>query len=124
MNKNIEVIGVYPVEAEERCHLIELLIKTDRDAFDLGEFTQEIQGVARDNWQVPYDEYILNEKGTAGKLNDDMKSIRVNGSVRVVFFFHDLDIHRELITPFGNLVLPVESEKPERLNFITYEAPW
>ncbi len=45
------------------------------------------------------------------------------GDVRIVFFFHYLYLAVPLKTPFGDLVLPKESEKPKRLKMIKYEAP-
>ena len=40
---HIEIIGVYPVEADEPCHLIEIMInRSEGDEVDLGQFTQEI----------------------------------------------------------------------------------
>ncbi len=61
----IEVIGVYPVRADEPCHLVELWVRELKGELPVADFTQEVEGQPRDNWQVPYDERVLNEAGTA-----------------------------------------------------------
>jgi hypothetical protein len=105
----VKVIGVYQVEAAEPVHLVEILVEAGGvDAFDLGEVTQEMPDTPRMNWQAPYDEQVLSEMGS---------------KVRVVFFFHHLDLHKPLMTPAGSLALPAPKKLPSRLKNIMYEAP-
>jgi len=105
----VKVIGVYPVEAQEPVHLVEISIEGGGvDAFDLGDVTQEMADTPRMNWQAPYDEHVISETDTRA---------------RVVFFFHYLDLRKPLLTPAGELVLPLPKERPKRLREIAYEAP-
>jgi len=53
------IIGVHPIAADEPVHLIEMLIEGDVDTFDMGTVTQEAEGQPKMNWQVPYDERLL-----------------------------------------------------------------
>ncbi|MFV2068716.1 MAG: hypothetical protein ACC645_17225 [Pirellulales bacterium] len=89
-------------------HLIEILVEGLDKERDLGEFTQEVNGQSRDNWQVPYDEQLL-EQGA--------------GRFRYVFFFHYLDLGKPLLTPLGSVPLPRPTNTPERLESIKYESP-
>ncbi len=45
------------------------------------------------------------------------------GNIRLVFFFHYLDLSKPFLTPFGPIALPKESPQPERLLQIAYEPP-
>ena len=122
----IEVIGVYPAEAPEPVHLVELIVGGADSAFPIGEFTQEVPDQPRSNWQVPYMEQILSADG-AKIIADDSEAWRkpelFRGDVRFVFFFHCLDLQRPLRTPFGEIPLPAESELPARLSMIQYQEP-
>jgi hypothetical protein len=120
----IEIIGVYPVkEAREPCCLIEALISDFRGDLDMAEFTQEVPGQPRENWQVPWDEYLLDEEGVSGESAPFPGPLNISGSQRVAFFFHYLDFSRPLITPIGEVRLPKATKRPDRLNFIHYEPP-
>ena len=104
-----KIAGVYPVEADEPVHLIEISIEGGAvDGFDFGEVTQEMADMPRMNWQAPYDERVISETDTRA---------------RVVFFFHYLDFTKPLLTPAGELALPPPKEMPARLKEIVYEAP-
>jgi hypothetical protein len=46
----LEVIGVYPIEAPEPVHLVELRCKGVAGVFDVGTITQELPGQPRSNW--------------------------------------------------------------------------
>jgi hypothetical protein len=121
---SVEIIGVYPVDGPEPCHLIEALIRDCDGAVDLGGFTQEVPGQRQENWQVPYLECLLDADGTA-ILADDYAMMTNpafwRGDVRVAFFFHYLDAARPLRTPFGGVQLPAPSRRPPRLRMVEYE---
>jgi hypothetical protein len=102
------VVGVYPVEADEPVHLIELTVKGDLEEFDFSEVTQENPNQPRSNWQVAYDEQVISE---------------AEKSARVVFYFHYLDVTKPLLTPAGSLALPGPKRMPPRLKELRYEAP-
>jgi hypothetical protein len=122
----IEVIGVYPVEAPETVHLVELIVRGADSGFAVGEFTQEITDQPRSNWQAPYMEQILSADGmeiVADDFEAWTKPELFRGDLRFVFFFHHLDFRRPLRTPGGEVALPTESELPKRLSMIHYELP-
>ena len=123
---DIEIIGVYPIEAPEPVHLIELRVRGAQGIFNVGEITQKIPREPRDNWQAPYMEQIINVSGD-GILADDYEASKRpelwQGDMRLAFFFHYMDLERPLWTPFGEVELPTESELPKRLSFIEYEQP-
>ncbi len=107
---NVVVVGVHPVRhAPEPVHLVELRYAGRPGELDLGRVTQHRLGLAPENRQVPYDETAL----PAGP----------DGSLRVAFFLHFLDLTRPLDTPFGPVALPPETPIPLELEFIRYEPP-
>jgi hypothetical protein len=122
----IEVIGVYSIEAPEPVHLIELSVRGADNGFAVGEFTQEVSDQPQSNWQVPFMEQILSADGAKIIADDSEASLKpelFRGDVRFVFFFHQLDFQRPLRTPFGDAMLPMESECPNRLLMIKYDQP-
>jgi len=122
----IEVIGVYPVTADEPCHLVELRVRGVQSVFDFGGFTQEMPDTPRSNWQVPWMERILSADGVKVIADDSEISQRpelFRGDVRCVFFFHYLDAGRPLVTPFGEVRLTKPTDRPKRLSTIQYEEP-
>jgi hypothetical protein len=69
---------------------------------------QEVAGQPKSNWQVPYDERMLEES---------------DGRIRYAFFFHYLDLKKPLVTPAGSLPLPMPTHQPAHLKGINYESP-
>lgn len=127
MHARVEVIGVYPVNAPEPCHLIELWVRGSEMPIEMGAFTQEEPGEPCGNWQVPYDEKIMDAAGS-GVVADpweigDEESEVWKGDVRLAFFFHYLRIDAPLRTPFGSVPLPVPTQMPARLQFMKYGPP-
>ena len=127
MTATVEVIGLHLVDANEPCHLVELIVHDSTGPFDVGEFTQQMSDRSRDDWQVPWDEKILSSSGSEIAVDAwdirDQESPYWVGDVRVAFFFHYLDLDRPLITPFGEVSIPAATTRPERLDFMEYEAP-
>lgn len=119
----IEIIGVYEVEAEEPCHLIELSFEKTSEDIYIDLFAQQIENNPIGNWQVPYDEHFLNSEGTCVLPFRDLSEIPVGSKVRVVFFYHYLDFNLPFDTPFGEAALPKPRPKPARLSFVEYEPP-
>jgi hypothetical protein len=117
---------VYPVEAEEPVHLIEVWVRGADGVFDIGGVTQKIPDKPQPNWQVPYSEYVLSPLGDE-VLTEEFgaadKPGLWKGDMRMTFFFHYLDPEQPLLTPFGPVELPPESELPDRLSIIRYEPP-
>lgn len=126
MNTTVEVIGIYPIELNKPVHLIEILIKNSEGVFDLTEITQAVPNQPKLNWQVPWEEKILDgagERVIADCFAANEKPELWVGNVRMVFFFHNVDFSRPLITPFGRVTLPSESPMPNRLSEIAYGTP-
>jgi len=89
----------------------------------MGDVTQPRAGVDRSSWQVAYDEHLLNRSGSDGFAIFEPEGIRIEMDLRMAFFMHHLDLRRPLATPAGELRLPDESPKPERLKFLKYREP-
>ena|SRR6266496_732355 len=120
----IELLGVYPVEALEPCHLVELLIQGHVGRVDLSDFTQEMPKQPQSNWQVPWDERVLNADGSQARSGRYPREVFADGTpLRLVFFFHFLDFSRPLMTPAGEVILRSPEERPQRLAFLKYESP-
>lgn len=120
------VVGVHEVDADEPCHLVEVLIDGAEGPLEIAAFTQPVQGMDRSNWQVPWQEVLLDVAGVnvlAGPHLSDQDHEHWRGSVRLAFFFHYLDLKHDLQSPVGPLVLPALSARPERLAQLRYEAP-
>jgi hypothetical protein len=119
----VEIIGVYPVEAPEPCHLIEAWFRNIAGELDFGDMMQELPDHPKSNWQVLWDEHILNATGSGGDLAPFPNPINSVGDIRVAFFFHYLDFSKPLLTPAGPIDLPKPQPRPDRLTFIEYESP-
>ena len=122
MAGEVRVVGVYPVDATEPCHLVELLIESDRMP-DFNAFTQPVDDVVPSNWQVPYDEKLLDASGEQ-VVADLFRDRGIWPSrARVTFFFHYLQPDEPLQTPFGQVPLPRPVDRPKRLRSVEYEQP-
>src|SRR5437868_15475189 len=108
MATKARIVGVYPVEADEPVHLIELLVEGDLEDFDMDKVTQEVAGQPMRNWQAPYNERLLEES---------------EGKARHAFFFHFLNLNKPLLTSAGSLPLPQPSKAPAHLQDMVYESP-
>jgi hypothetical protein len=108
MSNRARVVGVHPVAADERVHLVELEIEGTGDDFDIGAVTQELLGQPHSNWQAVYDEQEVGRNAA---------------HVRFAFFFHNLDFDKPLLSSVGPLDLPRESPMPKHLRDIQYEEP-
>lgn len=110
----MELIGVYKVENNSNVHLLELTFDNSPDKVDVGQITQEIKGQPQGNWQSPWDEKYLDDKGE--KIIGDYFNIPKDGDkTRLVFFFHDIDFSRPLLTQKGQL-------SSKKTDFITRQA--
>jgi hypothetical protein len=121
MQERVIVIGVYPVQESKNVHMIEVLVNARPSEFDVGKFTQENPSLARDNWQVAWDEHYLNEAGDA-VIGDyfDKPSDDDTESTRLVFYLFGIDFARPLLTPFGPVPLPKPTAMPKRLKEIVH----
>ena len=122
---NVQVVGVYPVDAPEPCHLVELRVSGSEGRFDVSQFTQE-DDRPRIDWQVAYAEKLLDASGDSiewALWNGPGDEVPWSGDLRLAFFFHYLDFARPLRTPFGPVDLPAPSPLPDRLAHVEYEEP-
>jgi hypothetical protein len=119
----MELIGIYTVENNEDVHLIELTFDIAPDNVDVGQITQEIQGQPQGNWQSPWDEKYLDDNGEK-VIGDYFDAPKGGRKTRLVFFFHDIDFSRPLLTQEGQLTLTMPTSLPDRLrDKLTYERP-
>ena len=119
----MELIGIYTVDNSPNVHLVEVTFDSPPDKVDVGQITQEVTGQPRDNWQSPWDEKYLDDKGE--NIIGDYFDIPKGGEkTRLVFFFHDIDFSRPLLTQQGQLVLKKPILLPDRLkDKLVYESP-
>jgi hypothetical protein len=124
MAAEIKAIGVHPVTGPEPVHLVELLIGDCQAPIDIGAITQEVPGEPQANWQVPYDEKIVDPAGQAIVADPFMSKVPPttwHGDIRIAFFFHYLDLSRPLRTPLGPVPLPAPTPTPSRLPIMAYD---
>lgn len=119
----ITILGVHPVDAEEPCHLIECEARIVTAPLDFADFTQEVPGVPQADWQVAYDERFLVADGATELDPQSPDQQPPSDSLRFVFFFHYLEVDRDLSSPVGPLSLPAPTPRPPRLNFVEYDPP-
>jgi len=120
----VEVIGVHPVRGVPSCFLIEAVIEGPSDVPDFGQFTQPMADRPRSEWQVAYDERLLDDMGE--RVVSDVflrRPATWPEQARVAFYFHSLDVQRPLVIPYGGVTLPPPGDAQERLAFLRYEAP-
>jgi hypothetical protein len=119
----MELIGIYTVDNNPDVHLIEITFDNSPDKVDVGQITQEIQGQPKGNWQSPWDEKYMDDKGE--KIIGDYFDIpKDENKTRLVFFFHDIDFSKPLLTQEGQLTLTQPTLLPDRLkDKLTYESP-
>ena len=118
----INIIGVYNVPMEPDVRLVEICVACPPTQLDVGKFTQREDGVKESNWQAAYNEHYLNENGTEviGKFGVAPTDA---ASTRLVFFLYFLNINEPLLSQFGELPLPSETQLPQRLeSIIDFEA--
>src|SRR5262249_17472648 len=110
--RKAKVVGVHPVEADQPCHLIELMIcDSDRD-FNVDDLTQPDENVRKGLWQAPYDERFLDAQSLKPLQLSSPERPDCN-EYRLAFFFHYLDLAKPLESSFGPLPLPDPSPRPE-----------
>jgi hypothetical protein len=97
--------GIHPVEAKEPCFLIEAEVNGE-DSFDWGKVTQENPMQPSSNWQVAYDEQLIDAARGAW-----------------VFFFHYLDFNKPLLTSAGSVELLPPAPRPAYLDDVEYFEP-
>lgn len=119
----MELIGIYTVDDNPGVHLIELMFNDSPVKVDVAAITQEIEGQSRDNWRSPWDERYLDEKGE--KIIGDCYDIPKRGdTTRLIFFFHNIDFSRPLLTQEGHVTLTKPTVLPDRLkDKLPYESP-
>ncbi|MCC5786236.1 MAG: hypothetical protein JJU33_06005 [Phycisphaerales bacterium] len=122
----VTILGVHPIEADEPCDLLEVLIEDAPRPIDFGHFVQAVPDRPAANWQTAYDERFLTTDGDAFLDPDKPWSqpdlAACGGRFRVAFFMHYLDSDRPILTPAGSLKLPQRTPLPDRLKIVRYEA--
>ena len=126
MSESLQILGVHPMEADEPCHLVEIMVIGSL-GFDPGEFVQELDDEDDDAWPSAWGECVLDVAGESVQADaEDLATDRAElllGEVRMAFFIHNLDLTAPLLTPFGEVALPPATPLPPRLQAVPYEAP-
>ncbi|MFD2169758.1 hypothetical protein [Tumebacillus lipolyticus] len=123
-NPQIELVGVYEVETTVDVVLVEVIADARFSDIQMEQFTQKDETQPRMNWQTAYDEQVLDRTGHEVIGDFFTKPSEDSSPSRIVFFFHELDWNKLLITPFGALTLPESpSEMPARLRGIIVYHP-
>ena len=134
--RNATVVGVYPVEADQPCHLIELTICDPDGEFSVNDLTQVDENIERGRWQAAYDERYLDARSLQAlpqRPHPTIKGFSFPAGVgleppdlkeyRLAFFFHYLDLAKPLESSFGPMALPQPSARPEHLEFMDWGPP-
>lgn len=74
--------------------------------------------LSKEEWQVAYDEYYLNETGDITIVDFFKKPEKNSSPTRLTFFFYFVDFTTPLSTPYGKVDLPSPSLMPKRLKDI------
>ena len=120
----MRIVGLHPVDGVDGCYLIESIISDATTQPKFGSITQRDQSLDPSNWQVPYDEKLLDDEGES--IIADLFLTNVEDwpdRARVTFFLHSLDVAQPLATPYGDAQLPAPSARPTRLEMLAYETP-
>jgi hypothetical protein len=119
----IELIGIYRVDNFDDVHLIEINANVPADKLDVGEITQEVDGLSSGSWQTPWHEKYLDDKGQ--NIIGDFSSVPVDtSSTRLLFYFHFLNFDKGIKTQFGEIKLNKPTTLPDRLSgLVKYEQP-
>lgn len=119
----MEFIGIYIVEDNSDVHLLEIQFNDTPENIDVGQITQVLEGQPRENWQSPWDEKYLDDKGE--KIIGDYFDIPKDKlKTRLLFFFHDLDFSKPILTQHGQLNLIKPTLLPARIgDKVKYEKP-
>jgi hypothetical protein len=119
----MELIGIYIVDDNANVHLIEIQFDNSPDNVDVGQITQELEGQPRENWQSPWDEKYLDDKGEE-IIGDYFDIPKDELKTRLLFFFHNLNFSKPLLTQDGQLNLTKPTSLPKRLQEkVKYERP-
>ncbi len=119
------MLGLHPVLGVPGCFLLEVEIVGASEPPDFGLFVQAAPGSPPSNWQVAWDERLLDPTGSVvvAELWSTSLPSPWPQRARVAFFLHDVDLAQPLATPFGDVSLPEPTARPGRLDAIRYEAP-
>lgn len=109
-------------EQLEAAVLVEALVRNRDKRFDVGDFTQPQDRVARENWQVAWAEAYLAEDGE-GLLVERWGDPPNADSFRVAFFIHYWNPAKPLLTSYGEVSCPAVKKMPERLRELVPYAP-
>jgi hypothetical protein len=120
--REAQIVGVHPVEADQPCHLIELVIWDTARDFYVDQLTQIDELVEKGFWQTAYLERFLDPQSLEPLRLGSFERPNLN-AYRLAFFFHYLDPGKPLESSFGPLALPDVSPRPEHLAFMHWMPP-
>jgi hypothetical protein len=119
----MELKGIYTVDDSPDVHLVEIMFDQSPDNVDVGQITQELDGQPRGNWQSPWDEKYLSDNGEE-VIGDYFDIPKGSAKTRLLFFFHNIDFSKPLLTQYEKVNLTKPTPLPERLRGkVKYESP-
>jgi len=101
-------------EEIESAVLIEAMVRDRDERFDAGDFSQRIEGVKRDNWQVGWAEAFLTSNGMSLAV-ERWEPPPPTADLRIAFFVHCWDSGKPLTSSYGDIPCPAPAPMPERL---------
>jgi hypothetical protein len=123
----LEVHGVYEISAPAPCYLVEITLHGSTKELNLANVVFHVHIGGRKTKQVPFEEHFLSLDGLQVLGNFqygwDHPDVWI-GEVRLAFLMHYLTGGQSLKTPYGAVVLPEITERPERLKTIKYRSPY
>ena len=123
-----DLLGAERRDSERQCReqlestvLVEALVRSRGKRFNVGDFSQPVDGVPRENWQAAWAETYLSEDGErllVERWGDAPKA----DTFRVAFFIHCWNPAAPLLTSYGEVRCPAVEKMPERLEkLVPYE---
>jgi hypothetical protein len=111
---------VYDVPSAPEALLIEVVAAIPPGELGVSAFTQEEPGRPRDDWQAPWMEQGLDERGENVVSEPFDAPPDDVATSRLVFFLHYVALDRPLITPTGEVPLSSPVAMPPRLAAVEY----
>lgn len=109
------------IETLENVVLIEVIVDNKSGKFDVSDFTQRIENIPKDNWQVAWAETYLNDDGDSLAV-ERWSTPPKTDTLRIAFFIHEWKSDIPLSTSFGDIDCPAIKPMPERLaQLVPYE---
>ncbi len=125
---SILVHGVYEVKAPDPCCIVEITIRDSEEELEFSKILYDVTLPRHgSSTQAPFNEHFISLDGEK-VLGDfeygwDYPEVWC-GDVRIVFLMHFLMAGKEIKTPYGPILVPEITSRPDRLKKIKYKSPY